>query len=268
MRIDHDVHVHTFLSACSSDPLAEPKAILKQAEECGIELIGFADHLWDPACPGAMAWYVPQNPAHVAQIREQMPEETGVRVLFGAESEYCGGGKVGISQATVDTLDFVLLPMSHFHMRGFVFPPELEDPAGIGALMVARFQELIGLGLATGVAHPFLPCGHTEKTDDILASISDAQFRQCFEAAAQAGVSIEITTGFFPSLRGKGPQPGWQDDAFMRLLALARDCGCPFHFASDSHSLAGIGSVLGLTPFVDELGLTEDHIHPRFRSDP
>jgi histidinol phosphatase-like PHP family hydrolase len=265
MQITHDVHVHTFLSACSRDPEALPPAILAKAEDCGLELIGFANHMWDPACPGASPWYEPQTPEHIARIREQMPAATGVRVLFGAESEYCGDGKVGISRATADALDFVLLPMSHLHMRGFVAPPELEEPAEIGALMVRRFQEVIALGLATGIAHPFLPCGHVDKTDAIIGSISDRQFRDCFAAAAAAGTSIEVTTGFFPSLRSDDRQEGWHDETFLRMLKLARESGCFFHFASDAHSLAGIGTVLNLAPFVAELGLKEADIHPRFR---
>jgi histidinol phosphatase-like PHP family hydrolase len=264
MRIDHDVHVHTSLSACCRDESAVPEAILARAAEAGLKLIGFADHLWDPACPGGSGWYAPQTPAHVAQVRERMPAVPPVRVLFGAESEYCGDGKAGISRQTAESLDFVLLPMSHLHMKGFVVPAELEDAAGLGALMVQRFREVVALGLATGIAHPFLPCGHPAQTDEIIGSISDGDFRACFEAAARAGVSIEITTGFFPALHGKA-QPGWSDDVFLRPLALARDCGCVFHFASDTHTLAGVGSVLGLAPYVAELGLGEQHIHPRFR---
>lgn len=265
MQIDHDVHVHTFLSACCRDPEAVPEKILARAAESGLRLIGFADHLWDPACPGGSGWYAPQTPDHVAQVREQMPVQTPVRVLFGAESEYCGGGKVGISRTTAEALDFVLLPMSHLHMKGFVMPSGVDDPAGIGALMVQRFREVIALGLATGIAHPFLPCGYPTQTDAIIGSISDGQFRECFTAAAQAGVSIEITTGFFPSLRSEEPLPGWQDATFLRPLALAKESGCRFHFASDAHTLAGIGSVQQLAPFVADLGLDEGHVHPRFR---
>jgi histidinol phosphatase-like PHP family hydrolase len=110
-----------------------------------------------------------------------------------------------------------------------------------------------------------MPCGHAERTDAIVGSISDEDFRACFTAAAQAGVSIEITTGFFPSLRSQDGIEGWQDETFLRVLHLAKACGCHFHFASDAHSLAAIGSVLRLAPFVDELGLTERDIHPRFR---
>lgn len=264
MRIDHDVHVHTTLSACCKDAAAVPEAILARAAAAGLKLVGFADHVWDPACPGSSGWYAPQTPAHVARVRERMPAAPGVRVLFGAESEYCGDGKVGISRATADSLDFVLLPMSHLHMKGFVVPVGVEDAAGLGALMVRRFREVVELGLATGIAHPFLPCGHPAETDAIIGSIADGEFRECFEAAARAGVSIEITTGFFPALRGK-VQPGWREDVFLRPLALARDCGCFFHFASDAHTLAGVGSVLGLAPYVAELGLADRHIHPRFR---
>ena len=268
MMIDHDVHVHTHLSACCHDPAATPAAILARAREHGLRLIGFADHFWDETRPGASSWYAPQNLAHVESIREELGTvPADLQVLIGCESEFGGPELVGIGAAAASRFDFVLLPMSHLHMKGFIIEAEIREPREVAELMVTRFLQLVDLGLATGVAHPFLPCGFPADTDAIVGAISDAVFRRCFEAAAAAGVSIEITTGFFPSLRGDGaPIDGWSDDVFLRPLSLARDAGCFFHFASDTHTLAGVGGVLALEPYVRELGLTREHIHPCFRN--
>ncbi len=262
MIIDHDMHVHTALSACCSDATATPANILQRARECGLRTIGFADHLWDRACPGASPWYVPQDLDHVLQIRGQLPPAVdGLCVRCGCESEYGGPGKLGIGAAGRARLDFVLLPMSHFHMRGFIVPADLAQPADIAALLVQRFNEVVALGLADGIAHPFLPCGHVDKVDAVIGLIPDDTFRRGFAGAARAGVSIEITLGFFPGC-GAGEKEGFHDGTFLRVLRLAKAEGCCFHFASDTHSLAGVGGVKKLAPYVEALGLTPGDIAP------
>lgn len=35
-QIDHDYHIHSFLSTCSSDPAETPEAILRYGEENGL----------------------------------------------------------------------------------------------------------------------------------------------------------------------------------------------------------------------------------------
>ena len=262
MRVDHDLHVHTSLSACCADGQSTPAKIIQRAADTGLRLIGFADHMWDRTRPGASDWYRPQDLDHVVRTRELIPEDTcGVRVLVGCESEYCGDGKVGISPEAAAELDFVLLPMSHLHMKGFVEPPGTDTARDVADLMVRRFREVVGLGLATGIAHPFLPCGHVDEVDEIIGCIADGQFTECFGLAADAGVSIEITLGFFPGCRGPEPD-GFHDDTFLRVLSLAKETGCRFHFASDAHRLDGIGDVRKLVPYVNALGLTRADITP------
>jgi histidinol phosphatase-like PHP family hydrolase len=263
-KIDHDVHVHTTLSACCGDKQATPANIIARAAETGLRTIGFADHLWDAAVPGAMDWYRPQDLPHVLQTRTLLPPDgRGVRVLVGCESEYCGGGKVGISPAAAGQVDFLLLPVSHFHMKGFVVPADLRDTDAIARLLVARFDEAIELGLATGIAHPFYPVGDEERMDEIHAHISDKAFAAGFAGAAARGVSIEISAVMFPACVGGAPR--FKDETFLRMLRLAKRSGCCFHIASDSHDLSGIGRVLKLAPVVEELGLTDGDIHPLFR---
>ncbi|MFH1568391.1 MAG: hypothetical protein ABIL09_10390 [Gemmatimonadota bacterium] len=265
LAVDHDLHVHTFLSACSEDPQAVPERILARAAEAGVRTVGFADHLWDAAVSGASAWYRPQDFDHVSRIRAQLPADPGpVRVLVGCETEYVGRGRVGISPETAARLDFVLVPHSHFHMEGFVRPAEVNTPAAVAALLRERFAEAVELEVATGIAHPFLPCIWPDRTDEILGHIPDGAFRDLFGRAAERGVSIEITTGAFPSLNG-GERPGAHDEAFLRVYARAKEAGCVFHFASDTHRLAGVGRVRDLEPFVARLGLTARDLHPLVR---
>ena len=265
LAVEHDIHVHTFLSSCSADPEAVPEKMLEAAARCGLRTVGFADHLWDSAVEGASEWYRPQDFDHISRIRQQLPVDTrGVRVLVGCETEYVGGGRIGISPAVAAQLDFVLVPHSHFHMEGFVRPAAVNSPQAIAGLLQERFSEVIELEATTGVAHPFLPCILPERTDEILALISDSAFADLFGRAAEGGVSIEITTGAFPSLNG-GETEGFHDESFLSVYGLALEAGCLFHFASDTHSLAHVGKVRQLEPLVRRLGIGRENLHPLVR---
>lgn len=262
--VDHDLHVHTFLSTCCSDPQATPEKILARAAEVGLRTVGFADHMWDRRVPGASEWYRPQSYEHIRRIREHLPADTrGVRVLVGCETEYCGRGKVGISPEVAEQLDFVLVPMSHLHMRGFTTPPWVLTSQEVADKMVRLFNEVVELETATGIAHPFLPLGYKIHTERILSLISDNQFADCFGRAAERGISLEITTSFFPSLGGGSND--FRDETFGRVLSLAKQAGCVFHFASDAHGLARIGRVLELEPYLRTLGITREDLTPLVR---
>lgn len=264
MIIDHAIHIHTLLSDCCNDPDSTPANIIARAAEAGLKTIGFANHLWDSAVDGASDWYAPQDVARISQIRQQIPGDTGgVRVLFGCESEYLGGGVAGITPETAEALDFVLLPVTHFHMAGYVAPANM-NASQVAKLMVSRFSEALELGLATGIAHPFLPFGYREQSDEIIALISDAQFADCLGRAAELGISFEITTGFLPS-SGSDESGGRRYQAYMRVLTLAREAGCVFHFASDAHKLAGVGTVAALAKLVEQSGITSEDLHPLVR---
>jgi histidinol phosphatase-like PHP family hydrolase len=128
-----------------------------------------------------------------------------------------------------------------------------------------RFDELVGLGLATGVAHPFLALGFIDRLDAILSRISDERFLDSFGLAAAAGVSIEMHADMFP-----GPHPpaghAYGDETFLRIMSLAYRSGCRFHFGSDAHDLEAMDGILKLGDYADMIGITADDVHPAFRS--
>lgn len=266
MVIDHDVHLHTFLSACCRDEKLTPARAVARAAEIGLKTLGFSDHVWDPAVPGASAWYRPQDLKHVGQIRRQIPADTqGVRVLVGCESEYCGDGKVGLSAESAQLFDYVLLPMSHFHMRGgFVRPEGVSAPKDLARLLIGRLREVVEIEFATGIAHPLLPCGFEDHADEILGLICDSELLDCFGRAAELGVSMELSRGMFPGCRN-GQSEGFHDGAFVRIMSLAKQAGCFFHFGSDAHSLTGVGNVLQLSAYADQIGIVAADILPLFR---
>lgn len=131
MRVFADVHVHNYLSRCCTDNAATAENFVKRYAELGIKTLGFANHIWDDRVPGASEWYHKQTLAFSMQIKNQIPADTqGIKVLVGAETEYCGMTQtLGMSAEGAKELDFLLIPHSHVHMVNFV----MADPAPIAA---------------------------------------------------------------------------------------------------------------------------------------
>lgn len=251
-----DLHIHTSLSSCCSDRRMNPTEILDVAAKLNLHIIGFANHMWDSFIRGGSDWYEIQNVSHVLSIREQIPQNTrGVHVLVGCETEYLGGGIIGISPEAADLFDYILIPATHFHMTDFV-APQMNDCREIALLMKKRFDEIIDLKIKnSGIAHPFLPFGYFDKVEEILHNLGDDALYDSFYKAAKAEISIEITTKFFSTLY-ENPKFTWPDELFIRVLSIAKEAGCKFHLASDAHNFEHIGLVARLTPILNALSIS------------
>lgn len=149
MQITHDIHTHTLHSSCCFDPAATVRNYIRKAQELGHTVLGLSDHLWDEAVPGASGWYSGQTLQYVLEAKDSIPADTGhLRVLFGAEAEYCTiTDTLAITADDARAFDYILIPHTHTHMRNFVMP----EPQEISALrcdyekrMQACFPELSG----------------------------------------------------------------------------------------------------------------------------
>ena len=91
MKILHDIHTHSSLSSCCSDPKATTEAYLQKEMELGMKLFGLSNHLWDERVPGASSWYryQPIRAAKEAKTALRLADPN-LKVLFGAEAEYYG----------------------------------------------------------------------------------------------------------------------------------------------------------------------------------
>ena len=52
----HDLHCHSFLSACCGEEACTAPAIFALAKAMGYDTLCLTDHMWDPAVPGASDW--------------------------------------------------------------------------------------------------------------------------------------------------------------------------------------------------------------------
>ncbi|MBE6691316.1 MAG: hypothetical protein E7590_08600 [Ruminococcaceae bacterium] len=148
MKVFHDVHIHNYLSTCSGDNGATVESYIKEAKELGLRLIGFANHTWDESVPlpASSSFYKRQSMAFQMQIKSQIPEKVeGLKVLVGAETEYCGMYDVlGMGREAALQLDFLLIPHTHVHMRNFVMPAT-EDVTRARATATEVFAAINGI---------------------------------------------------------------------------------------------------------------------------
>ena len=258
--IDHDLHIHSQLSLCSSDPAQTTGRILKYAEENGLTTICLTDHFWDPAVPGASEWYAIQNLEHIKEALP-LPQSDGVRFLFGCETEMDKYFTIGVSDKLLEQLDFIIVPTTHLHMEGFTLDADIGyDEDGIKRrreLYVERFARLLEADLPfrkTGIAH--LTCTLAcRKPEDgmirLLNGISDETFRELFSSAAAKGLGIELNFDAFA-------HTGADKEAEYRPYRIAKECGCRFYFGSDAHHPAELdGAVRNFKEIAETLKLNE-----------
>lgn len=263
MKIKHDLHIHTYLSACcKAKTLQTPRNIIRTAEEMEVSTIGFSDHIWENKSAAPSKWYSPQDESHILKLRSELAGvSTDVRTMVGCEADMTAPGVFSISPEFASELDYVLLSCSHFHMRDFVEQPSSHAPRDIARQLVRFFTAAIQSGFASSIAHPFVPCGHIEQFDKIITEISDAEFSEVFSEAASRQVAIEITTAFLPDA-GKP----FSLETPIRLLTLAREAGCLFTFGTDTHDPARQRRLFELEYFYSRLELDESDLMPQARA--
>lgn len=261
LKIDHDFHVHTSLSRCCQDIRQQPENIIPLAEKLGIRRLGFTDHLWANPQYAPHEFYREQTGRQIDLLREKLRgvNPGGVEALIGCEAEMIAPGKFGILPELAATLDFVTLATDHFHFKGFVEPPPTESDRDIAAHMLKFFRAGAQCELATILAHPCFPLGYIERYDAIIATISDNEFLDSFQVAADSGVALEITVSFLPD---PAKNRFFSLETPVRALTLARQAGCKFVFGSDAHSPGRLGRIHELEYFVRALKLDAGDMHP------
>ena len=122
MKANHDIHNHNMFSNCCRDKTATVFAMIKREEELGVEIYGLANHAWDEHVKGNSPWYAHQSVAHALEAKYAFELYRGpVKLLFGIETDFFATtNTLGMSYETATKLDYLLVPHSHSHMRGWV----------------------------------------------------------------------------------------------------------------------------------------------------
>lgn len=256
--IDHDLHIHSNISKCSGDPEQTPERILRYAQENGLKTVCITDHFWDEAVTVLPeSWYKGQGLAHISQALP-LPKQEGIRFLFGCETELDRTLTVGVAREHFDLFDFIIIPTTHMHMKGFTLTSEEEENAKTRALAwVKRLDAVLSMDLPfhkVGIAH--LTCTLIAPTREMyletLSLIPEKEMHRLFEKAAALGVGIELNETFCDY-----SEEEWA--LVLRPYRIAKSHGCKFYLGSDAHTVKGLDCAMQKHKrIVDDLGLTEE----------
>ena len=253
---DHDIHIHSQISVCSNDPQQTPERILQYGIDNGLKTLCLTDHFWDKTIDGASDFYAVQDYERISAALP-LPQAEGVRFLFGCETEMDRFHRLGITRETIDKLDFVIIPTTHFHMVGYtLFKKELRSSKTRAKAWVERFEALLNMDLPfhkIGVAH--LCCGLIAPTRRVflntIKAIPEDDMRRLFTKSAQLGVGIELNADDM-NFKEK------EADTVLRPFRIAKECGCKFYMGSDAHHPATLDRVKAIFErAIDYLDLEE-----------
>lgn len=260
MTIDQDLHVHTTLSLCSNDPDQNPGAIVAWAARRGIRTVCLTNHYWDETMPGGThPFYQQQDTAHYEAIRTMLPvDNLGVRLLLGCETEYLGGPWLGLSPERAKRMDFINLPITHLHFEDFVRPRRYQTPAQVAQLWLERFDQALQLDLPwekVNFVHLNFLLGFEGQHRAILEALPDEALAERFTRCAGQGAKVELNGSVFThGIWAECPEQ------HLRMLSIARDCGCLFTFGSDAHHPQALDDVFANERAAELLGLSEAQI--------
>lgn len=245
---DHDLHIHTQLSFCSKDPEQSTENILKYGERNGFSTLCITDHMWDTArIPTDDDFYENQTYEYVCRSLP-LPQSDKVKMLFGCETDLDMNMVLGVSREVIDALDFVIIPINHFHMHGFTCTGE-ETTEELAKHFIKRFDAILDMDL------PFHKIGMAHLCGGVITenrAVPESEYRRIFAKAADRGVGIEI------NLRLE-PMTGEHKDAIMEPLFLAKEAGCKFYLGSDMHHPHNMPDVMDrFNTAIDILDLREE----------
>ncbi len=231
-KIDHDYHIHTYLSSCSADPAQTVERIFRYGKKYGLEKLCITDHCWDDAVAGASDWYAPQNVEHVSQVRN---EALSLGMKFGCETEMREDGTIGLGEDKYEYFDFLIIPTTHLHMEGFTIRRQATIAERKKAYLT-RLDRLLSEDLPFGkIGIPHLATSLIGKLDNawqrVLDGIDDKTFLALFDKAAQKGVGIELNSDDCTLERITKEEANTR----LRVFRLAKEAGCKFYLGSDAH---------------------------------
>lgn len=256
-QLDHDLHIHSVISNCSGDSEQTAENILRYAKAHGLKQICLTDHFWDESVPGASRWYREYHKFTDLIRALPLPQDEGVEFLFGCETDMDKNGVIGISPERYGNFDFIIVPTTHLHMRGFTIDEaDIGNADRLARLWVQRFDTLLTAELPfgkVGLAHPCTACIAPENKLylEVLKRIPESDIGRLFEKAAALGIGIELN----------GSDCAFDEaDAItvMRPLYIAKECGCKFYYGSDAHKGREFAVISHFDRVAELLGLTED----------
>ena len=256
-----DLHVHTNRSLCA--PRAKAMDYIPYCKQEGIHLVGISNHIYVPdflkmgnVYEDPLVFLLSAKPEV-----EAANELSDVRFLFGCEVENFPSTGLLLRPEDAHHFDYLLIAASHIcNWKGMYSNYDLNSADVLRKLTIQRFFDACkaDYSVPVGICHPLYPIG-TPLEQEIVDGISDECYTECFSLAAEKGFSIEIHACLYRN--GTALNEHGLSDSYLRMLSIAKKCGCKFHFGSDSHYAPDfVGVHERLFKAAELLGITEDDL--------
>lgn len=251
--IDHDLHIHSQLSSCSSHPEQTVQNILAYGVKNNLKTLCITDHHW--GTEGGSSWYKKQGDIYSVL---PLPQGDNTRFLFGCETDMDKSFNIGVSEQEKRELDFIIVPTTHLHMKNFTFDECHDNVRDKTALYIKRFEAFLNADLPfekVGLAHITCSLIHRENDGflEVLSGVSDRCFEKLFSGCAEkrCGVELNIALEFL--------NDSDKLETILRPYKIAKAVGCKFYLGSDAHTPDGFARAPErFTKMIDLLELTED----------
>lgn len=260
--LDHDLHIHSNISACASNPENTPENILKSAKSAGLKKIALTDHFWDMD----IECEIKAGSCGFERLSSvlPLPRDENVEFLFGCEADVNYDMVVGVEKEKFDKFDIILISLTHNHKVGKTIRKEDSMiPERLARVWVERLESLINQNLPfnkIGITHlttPHIARNNTDAYKKTLDLLKNEDLKRVFTLAAKRGVGIELNaTDMNYTEENK--------ERILRIYRIAKECGCKFYLGGDSHNYDAVGRprIRNISSAIEELSLTEDDKWP------
>jgi len=244
MRLEINMHVHTFRSACAK-PEMTLSAIQTRAEESGIRFVGLSDHV---DLPGDV-W------RPLGTLEEVRSGKWGITFLAGCEATVISPRKVAVDAQTAESLDFVMVAANHYHLS-HVENPVVRTPEAYAKHYMSMLWGVTRWGRAAIVAHPFLhgKLGKILDPYEVIQAYDLNKVERWIAESAGTGISLEIRPGY----------GGKAAPFFREIVKTCRRHGMKLSLGTDAHRLREVGYQDSFIDEVKKLDIrSSDIIDPR-----
>lgn len=232
-----DYHMHTKLCGHATGEMAD---YVKEAVKCGLDEIGFSDHLpMDGGKENNLSMGPDELPGYVNEVislRKSFPE---IRIKLGIEADYVPGNESYLKEILAKyDFDYVIGSVHFIGDWAFDHPGEIENWNGKDVTSVYKdYFELLRKSARTSL---FDIIGHTDlvkkfghRPDNGLSE----DLKDTARAFKENDVAIEINTS---GLR----KPVNEIYPSREILAIYKEFNVPIVFGSDAHCVEDVGKGL------------------------
>ncbi len=224
-----NLHIHSAFSKCAK-PEMQFEAIVKEAENAGLEAIAITDHV-----------FIEDDDfrQNIADLKAKASRAGAkLKIFIGAELSAYGINKFTF-QSEKPELEYRLWAQNHYHVGGWE-QPEDKSPAGYKNHMIAVLTALIEADRADCIAHPF----HDEylsyylggedklKPGSVPNCFTENEIGDLFKKAQMHETAFELNLNIIPHF----------PEFYRKMYNIGRETGVMFNVGTDAHRLINIST--------------------------